>query len=157
MYKDSGFSFLDLIVAMCVMAILTGLALPNAGALFASFERNEAINQLVADISEGRAQALANGARVIFQVSANGDSYTLGLDTLPLNDPPEADTIMFTRNLGAKTSIEVSDSIIFSSRGYITDDIGDPTNINISLSRNGEEFCSGVLYPIGSFEYDCEA
>ncbi|MCB0337125.1 MAG: hypothetical protein KDD62_12495, partial [Bdellovibrionales bacterium] len=98
-----------------------------------------------------------NGAQVVLATAEGNNDYFFGLDTLPLNEPAAPDSVKVTRKLGSKTTISISDTVIFSSRGYVVDEDGDPTNITLSLSRAGEVFCSGTLYPVGSFIYNCNS
>lgn len=152
---EKGFTLFELLVAMSIFAIMLATALPNLSEVFNSFERNSFLSQVVADLSEARALSLSKGARGVFSISEDGSSYSFGIDTLELNDPPSADTILFNRNFSSKNSLSASSTILFSSRGYLVDEYGELVNININLARNNEQFCSGTIYTVGSFLYDC--
>lgn len=70
--RHSGFSVIELMVAVVVMAILAGIALPN----FRDFMHRNAVtaatNHLLADIQYARGEAIAQHMQVTICASTNG-------------------------------------------------------------------------------------
>ncbi|MCB0333338.1 MAG: GspH/FimT family protein [Bdellovibrionales bacterium] len=153
--RSGGFSILEMMVTVAIASLLAAAAIPQYVELQNSFERSMFIQQLDNDIRRARSEAQAQGMRGILAVSEEGTEYSIGTDGLPTSESATPDTIVLTRDLGSRNTVSLSDSIIFDGRGFLVDSDGEPTTITVTLSRDGEEFCSGSVYPVGAFIYTC--
>jgi len=67
-----GFTLVELMVAVSVLAVLLAIGAPSFQSLIASSRLTTATNDLVATLSQGRSEAIRLGARVSICKSANG-------------------------------------------------------------------------------------
>lgn len=145
----------ELLVAVLVFSLVVAIASPSLSGTLDTFQKNSFLHHIIANLNESRAKALSEGARIIIKVEDSGDSYTVGLDNLPYSDEGDYDELINQVKLDSGNTLVAEDLIIFSSRGYLIDLNGEPTNIDLELFRHNQSFCSGSLYTVGAFEYDC--
>lgn len=69
-----GFSLIEMMVAVAVIAILAAVAVPNMQSMIASSALRTATNDVVAALAQTRSQAIKEGGRVTMCKSANGTS-----------------------------------------------------------------------------------
>lgn len=152
---EQGFSLIELVVVMVIMGILAATALADTDDLMASFRRSNGVNQVEFDLRRARADAIANGSRVIVGLGTGGETYTYGLDTLPFSDPAVADTQEHNRDLPKNVSVTTTVDLIFDSRGYLIDVDGVLQTATLSIRYSGAEFCAGTVRSTGNLEIDC--
>lgn len=78
-----GFTMIELLVVMVVMAILASLAMPNFGAMMASNRVRGAASELAAEISAARFEAIKQHRRVVVERTGTTwkDGWRLYVDT----------------------------------------------------------------------------
>ncbi|MCB0324732.1 MAG: prepilin-type N-terminal cleavage/methylation domain-containing protein [Bdellovibrionales bacterium] len=156
----AGFSLLELMVALVVLAVLTGLLAPNFATISGSFDRLNARSNLLQDLKRAQAESLTKGCRGIFQIAVGGNSYSFGCDFLAYDpaSPPSYDQQSFSRTLPSGVQVSASSQIIFNSRGQSVDenDVISTTTITMtrSSSEGSETFVSGTLLGTGLFALD---
>lgn len=146
--NERGTSVLELLAAISIFAIISGLAIPSIVAAQASFLRNNAVAQLEFDLRRAREQAMERGALGILQVNPDGTSYTFSLDFLPRSSPPAADEVIFTSALPERITI-AADPLYLSSRGFVVDELENPATIAVDLMYDGQSFCAANVYATG--------
>ncbi|MCB0320180.1 MAG: prepilin-type N-terminal cleavage/methylation domain-containing protein [Bdellovibrionales bacterium] len=152
---ESGYTLVELVAVIFIAGLLMAIAVPSYSELKDSFERSNFINQVEGDIRRARSSAQANGIRNIITLDATGSSYSLGSDSLPVSETATPDIVYLTRSYSTKNTLNFSTTPIFDSRGFVIDSNGELSTITVLLSRNGEIFCSGTIYPIGVFLFSC--
>jgi prepilin-type N-terminal cleavage/methylation domain-containing protein len=158
-HVDSGFSLIELLVAMLIIGVLAGMALPMIDTSVSSYRlRNESKNlaRLVA-LAKMRATSQFTRARVAgvlgtgqyrlqvwnrttSQWVTEGQVYTMGggvrfgfgaLDTPPPNSQPEIALSGECTANDSLATIEVGTSCVtFNSRGIPVNNVGDPLGGN---------------------------
>lgn len=158
--SSHGYTMMELLVTLSIVAILGLAALPAFTPLSDSFNRLTARSVILQDIKRAQAQALTEGCRGIMTIDGNGESYSYGCDYLPydVSDPPAPDLVTFVRNLPARTEISSSSDLIFNSRGLAVDqdDVISNTTITLYDTSSGSpvQFSQGTLLGTGLFAFD---
>lgn len=159
MKRSSGFSLIELMVTLVVLAILLGIAAPNFTDLVRNNRSQAAANELVSALNLARAEAIKRGSRVSMCPSTNGTScsgtawqngWIVFVDTAAsdLANAATVGTILSRRTAlpeGA-TATGTATFIRYSSQGFapvrsnLTVQVNSCTGINarvISLSASG--------------------
>jgi type II secretory pathway pseudopilin PulG len=86
-----GFSMVELAVSMCVMMILTAIAIPSLMRSFRTYQLNDAATRLSAMLKFARFEAVRRNTQVNFLMQASGTGYLVGADSNGNNtlDPRE--------------------------------------------------------------------
>lgn len=77
-YPASGFTLLELMVTMVVLAVLIGIAVPTLGDATLSGKLTASANDLVAGVAMGRSEAIKRNAVTSLCVSSDGASCGSG-------------------------------------------------------------------------------
>ena len=155
-----GFSVMELLVAITIVAITTAIAMPGYSEMASGFDRFNARAHLLEDLKTGQAYALAQGCRGVFVFATDGRSYDFGCDYLSYDtaDPPSPDSIEFSRTLDGDITATPSGTVILNSRGQTVDKDDILTNITFNLKYDNdgsmETFATGSLLATGIFAYD---
>ena len=70
-----GYSLLELVVVMAVIAVLTGAAVVGYGPMLAAWRLNAAARQVIIDIKVARARAIGEGVSHRVHFSVQGNTY----------------------------------------------------------------------------------
>lgn len=73
-FRSKGFSLVELMIAVSILAILLALAVPSFQGVVASSRLTSATNDLVAALAQARSEAVKSGNRITLCKSANGTS-----------------------------------------------------------------------------------
>ena len=77
--KNSGFSFIELMVIIAIIAVISAIAIPNMIGWRASAKIRGAVSNLKADLNIAKMMAVRENKNVVLQFSANG--YEAFVDT----------------------------------------------------------------------------
>lgn len=151
-YTCAGFSVVEMLVTMTVFGIMVATAIPRYGLMAKSFARDSAVKQVDFGVRRAKAEAVANGVRSIVDFSADGSTYTVGIDKLPFSSPPVADQIIINEQLPSGTTANTSTTrLVFDSRGFLVDDSGNPITGSVTFRQAGSTFATGTIYSTGVF------
>lgn len=158
--SESGFTLLNMLVAMSLTAIVAGIGVGHLNKLSETFHRLNARNYVLEDLKRAQAETITEGCRGIINVAADGKSYTYGCDYLAY-DPaadPHSDSVKFQRVLPENITLAASGPVIFDSRGQTVDINAIVTNITLVLSErvgaSSSPFATGTLLGTGVFSYN---
>lgn len=73
MNKSAGFSLIELMVAVVILGIIAGLAVPNMGRAIESSRVGTQASELLSAIESARREAIRRGAPVRISAGVNGD------------------------------------------------------------------------------------
>ena len=107
--SSSGFSLMELLVTLLILAIIGIQAQPSLAALKASFDRNNAKNSFEYDLRRARSEALSKGVLIIITVSSDKKSYTVGSDALSYDTTNgNHDALLYTSELPPNITLDFS-------------------------------------------------
>lgn len=72
-----GFTLIEVLIAICVAAILVGVTVPSFTATFAKGRLEGALNGLSVDLQYARSQSIRTQRAVTLQIGSAGNSYTI--------------------------------------------------------------------------------
>ena len=104
---DSGFTLLELIVALAIAAILAAIAIPNWSLLLPTYRLNSSARQVQSELHRIRMQAASENVRFQLVFSAGAADYTLERDSSPWQRKPLPEGIIIAK----------AGTISFSPRG----------------------------------------
>lgn len=133
-----GFTIIELIVTVAVAAILLSIAMPSLRIFVLNARMTTQTNNLLADISLARSEAIKHGSRAVICTSSDGATCTgsgwnsgrlIFWDPSPFNNGPAADRLVrYSEALPGSTVSGVPttfpDPLIFDSRGAPIDALG---------------------------------
>jgi type IV fimbrial biogenesis protein FimT len=146
MRAQRGFTLIELMVALAVMAIVIGMAVPGFQSMINGNRLAGASNELIASVQTARMEAIRRGARVAICASADANAgagatcATSGIDgwivfvDVDHSDAFDAgDTLL--RNSTVDGNVEVSGTMLASFRGdgIARDASGNPAGGNVRL------------------------
>ena len=129
MKKTTGFTLIELVMIIAVLAIVIAVGVPRLGNISSNNRMTTAINNLTADITYARSEAITRNANI--DIVANGGNWANGWQiqdggTVLRNAPALLSTFTLTEAASITT-------ITFSGDGIIT--TASPT---LLLCKNGE-------------------
>jgi type IV fimbrial biogenesis protein FimT len=74
--KSKGFTLIEMVIVIAVMAILVAIAVPNYNSFMARKRVDGAVHQLFTDLMGARMQAISQNSRVIVQITS-GTGYSI--------------------------------------------------------------------------------
>jgi prepilin-type N-terminal cleavage/methylation domain-containing protein len=132
MSKREGFSFVELVLVMAIIAIVAGIAIPRYAHAIASYRAATAAHRVVSDIylAQSSARGTSSSAQVVFSPGPNG-GYTMagvkdletGADTYTVSlavEPYLAQMVSATTNSSTKgtKSAVAGQSVRLTFDGY---------------------------------------
>ncbi len=121
--KQLGFSLVELMVVVAVMAILSGMAFPALGSMSAGNDLNTAQENIIETLKKARGLAVSHST--FATVSVNAAAHTVQLSMADASLPPETIHVNQSINIGADAAL------MFSAQGTVSAQTG-TTTINLS-------------------------
>lgn len=123
MKKANGFSLIELMVVIALVAILASLAAPSFQGMIASSNLTSTTNDLVATLARARSEAIRRGKRVTICMSTDHEScVTTGDWTqgwIMFNDDDHSDTDATVESVNDITAVTVAltNNIVVKAKG----------------------------------------
>ncbi len=124
MKQTKGFTMIELIVTLAVLAILIGIAIPSYNSLMPRYRLNGAARLVATDLMRARMQAVKLSTNVTVTFNSSTDSYTIS-----------GGSYSETFNIKSKYSgveLASSENPVFHPRGTLTNT--DPVTVTLSNS-----------------------
>jgi type IV fimbrial biogenesis protein FimT len=143
---QSGFTLIELMVTISIVAILLTIGVPSLRGLIADQRVRVAASDLTSEIAYTRANAVASSRNTIIQplsagnwqsgwriyTDVNGDgAYTAGTDLELKRSPPPQSGVLICTNVG-----EFANNIIFQPDGRVVRTSANTANDGITVSQN---------------------
>ncbi|OIR04948.1 fimbrial protein precursor [mine drainage metagenome] len=138
-YKQSGFSLVELMVGIAIMAILVTLGMPSYNAWIHNTRVRTGAESIQNGLQLARAEAVKHNTKVEFELDANS-GWTVGC-VVPVE--PDCPSVIQQRTAsdGSSTDVTVvtipadSDTVVFNNLGTVSTDATDPvpfTQVDLS-------------------------
>jgi type II secretory pathway pseudopilin PulG len=176
----TGFSMVELVVSICVMLVLTALAIPSLMRSVRTYQLNNAAASVSDILKFTRFEAVRRNTQISFLTQANGTGWLVGTDSnnngtldptekqrsisgyatlLPSGVAPPPNAIQAALGGAALTTLYgANGTVTFDARGAIRQAIGGPvsSSVYIIYAGNANDPDSGyravVLLPSGSIQ-----
>ena len=174
----AGFSMLELVMSICVMLILTALAIPSLTRSLRSYQLNSAAASVSDMMKFTRFEAVRRNTQINFLMQANGPGWLVGTDSnnngvldpkekqqmiagyptlLPAGTAPAPTAIKAALGGAALTTLSgANGTVTFDARGAVRQAINGPLAVNpyVFYVGNANDPDSGyravILLPSGS-------
>ncbi len=158
--RHAGFTLLELIVSICVLAILAAIAAPSLGTLLERQRAVAATNALVAHLSLARLTAITHNSHTVFCPSASGTGCDAGtdwsggwmlfLDRDGNRRPDSADDIVRVERTALSQHLRLTSSSGRVQARYLPDGRSTGSNLTISVcNKRGELLNTVVVNNVG--------
>ncbi len=140
MPRAGGFTFIEILVALGIIAILAAIALPNWSTLLPNYALNSAARQVQSELQKAKSRAVSENAK--YQLVFSSTGYSIQRDTgsgwqSTGENKPLPDGI---------TRSEESDATLgFTSRGTSSDTTNDKTVKLCNIKSKGKNVVLGAL------------
>lgn len=124
--KQLGFTLIELMVTVAVMAILSGIAFPALGSMSAVNDLNTAQENLIETLKKARGMAVSHST--FATVTINSAAHSVQLSLSDGSQPPEIIRVRQSIGIGADATL------MFGAQGTVTAQAGTTT---ITLSSTG--------------------
>jgi type IV fimbrial biogenesis protein FimT len=101
--RSAGFTLPEIMIALTVLAILVGLALPDFRQMLRNYEVRGAAESVANGIQRARAEAVSRNASMVFTLGS-GSSWTVDYVTKPVTTDPPIDQRASTETPNAAMS-----------------------------------------------------
>jgi prepilin-type N-terminal cleavage/methylation domain-containing protein len=137
--SNRGFTLIELMTVMAIMAVLLALTIPSMSGIMSTNGRKQAVDTVLSTIEQARIASLENGNNVYVIFAMPTDSGVTSDAMIVVGDPPlgstSANPILFTRWIMLPRNVR----FLASTSTLVTSDSGTtgaPTQVQAYLSNN---------------------
>lgn len=157
--KQSGFSILELMIVIAMIAILSGIAIPSISRLAPNYRIKAAARQLYSDMQNAKSEAtrLSTQVLILFQPGAYNPSgrvgsYQIAIDSNGNGGYDAGETILTQKSMPQNISLTATtfagNTAGFTSRGISLQ----VTSNSVQLQNNQSRFYRITLSPTGALK-----
>src|SRR5690606_17646652 len=139
--SDAGFTLVEVLVVLLLVAVLTALAGPSLSAYVGGSKTRRAVDRIATDLAYARMQAVRSGRHVVVRFDPSG-SYRV--EVVGDAEAPPRHVTLANEHGGILLSAPV-DSLEFDARGLVVSDPGR----GIIVVSHGEQRDSLLITPAG--------
>lgn len=147
--QDAGFTLVEILVAVTVGLVLTGIAALNTSGARAGYSISSAERAVAAMAARARSHAVERGTHVLLHVNSSSDSVwvTAGADLV--------DGVNLAREFGVDLTTESgSFTLCFTPRGFADPNCGTMSGTQkLGFTRGGRSSFVTIL-PLGQFRFN---
>jgi len=149
MHKNSGFTIMELMITIAIIAVLAAIAVPNMIGWRSGTKLQGAVENLRGDLQWAKLKAVQESEFVTVLFLAGGTSYEVFMDSTPNGVRDAGERLYRQRDLPVGVSIDLgntdfsgNDYVTFNNRGFteppgngrvVVDSSGDaPRNIDVT-------------------------
>ena len=137
MFKSSGFSLIELMIAVTIIAFLLAVAMPNYRAWIQNTKVRTAAESIQTGIQKARAEAVTRNARVAFTLGANS-GWIVGCPTVTGTCPAVIEQRQATEGSSNTVTITATPAgattVVFSNLGTRVANAADFTDLTITIN-----------------------
>lgn len=130
-----GFSLIELLIALAIIALLVGVGTPMWGGFTKDTNISGATSELVAAINDARSKAVSNRVRV--RLEAIDSDWSKGWQSVQLNVPGEGDVVLFVvkrpPNSVAIQEMRGITEIFFDREGRVVNEDGAAFGVDVDF------------------------
>jgi type IV fimbrial biogenesis protein FimT len=127
--RNKGFTVIELMIALAVLAVITSLALPSYRTLLEKRQVTKGAEQFAAFLSSAKGEAVRLNNDVALSYSINGADWCIGFsngqDACVCDDPTDANYCQIEYDYDRDGTVDASEPRVFSD-----DDFAVPTTLN---------------------------
>lgn len=121
MQKNNGFTLIELMVAIAVLAVVASIAAPSFSDMLKSYKLNQSTEQMMQALKEGRSRAAAARAMVVVCPSQESDAKKITVDACLTNAGGATAYTDVSRvvlaNMGSGITVKDDLYVVFSATG----------------------------------------
>ncbi len=136
--NKSGFTLMELMVAIAIIAIMSGIAIPNIIGWLPGYRLRSATRDIVSCLQNAKLRAVKENERVVVSFDEDNESYQSFIDINSNGSYDATETIVGQKTVPEGIDIKSSAIFIYSSRGLLAGGIAGTITMENTKSQSTE-------------------